>query len=117
MIVPTPRMSTHFGQVENIDFLLANPVDLYALKIGVRFPCFHPCCWRDDMRHVKQQNAFTYYDAFETFLLSAFLGILLFLPSMVEAGVDVFGRQVKKMERVSENVSVSLSAQLRQLMR
>lgn len=66
---------------------------------------------------MRQQSAFTTYDAFETFLLSAFLGILIFLPSMVEAGADAFGRQVKKVEQISEDLSVSLSAQFRQLIR
>jgi hypothetical protein len=57
-------------------------------------------------------------DAIQTSLIVAFLGSAIFgLPSMVEGGLQVFGRQIKRMEVVSDEFSLRASALVNQVIR
>jgi hypothetical protein len=61
------------------------------------------------------RSKFTLIDAFETFMLIAFLGLILCFPTLVESGFEEIGRQVHRFEMFSNEITAQLSAYANQL--
>jgi hypothetical protein len=63
------------------------------------------------------RSKFTWADAVETFVLVAFLGLILCFPSLVESGLEVIGQQFQRFQGFSNEVSIQLDAVANQLIR
>ncbi len=63
------------------------------------------------------RRRFTLSYAIEKFVLVAFLGCILFSPKILDSSFDLIGKQVKRIEAISDQFAIQCSHYANQLIR